>query len=346
MSRRVAVVGVSRAGAELACRLARVMPGGEAFVHSPKEPVANMLPRLFRDPSVDGLVVVLAVGATVRLLAPWLRGKAVDPAVVVVDDAGQYAVALVSGHRGGANALARAVAGAIGATPVVTTASEASGLLAVDLLGAEEGWRIEAEPDALRRAAAAVVNRLPVGFFQDAGTAVDPGPGVRLLSSLDDPAMPDLAALLVVTDRHVPMLMPAQVVYRPPTLVAGVGCSRGAACADILSAIELALEHGGLAKNSLACLATIDRRAREPGLLAAAEALEVPVRAFCAEALAEVGPLPTPSEAVRAAVGTPGVCEPAALLASGATSLLVPKVKTSRATAAIACVTDLSRGTP
>jgi cobalamin biosynthesis protein CbiG len=336
MSRRIAVVGVSRAGAELACRLARALPGAEVVLHRAHEPVGKKLPSLFGDPSVDGLVVVLAIGATVRLLAPWLRGKDVDPAVVAVDDVGQYAVALVSGHRGGANALAREVAEAIGATPVVTSASDISGLVAVDLLGAEEGWRIEASPEALRQAAAAVVNRRPVGLFQDAGPPVDLGPGIRPLTSLDEPAIRDLAALLVVTDRCVPVLHPAQVVYRPPSLVAGVGCSRGALAADVLSAIELALEQGGLARSSLAQLATIDRREHEPGVVAAAAALEVPVRAFGAEALARVSELPTPSEVVRQAVGAPGVCEPAALLASGAAALLVPKVKTPGATAAIA----------
>ena len=83
-------------------------------------------------------------------------------------------------------------------------------------------------------------------------------------------------------------------------------------------------------------LATLDRRADEPGLRQAAAALDLPIRAYPAADLAQVSGLPTPSEVVQAAVGTPGVCEPAALLASGATSLLVPKVKTARATAAIA----------
>ena len=334
MSGRIAVVGVSRAGAVLATRVADALPGAQLCIHTPDRPVGQVLPRLFRDPSIHGLVVVLAVGATVRLLAPWLRDKHVDPAVVAVDDAGQYAVALVSGHRGGANALANQVAQAIGAQAVVTTASDSHGLLAVDLLGAEDGWRIEASPEALRQAAAAVVNGLAVGLYQDSAEPVDCPPTISRLSSLEQ--VEDLAALLVVTDRRIETLLPAQVVYRPPSLVVGVGCSSGASASDILDTIDLALHAGGLAKNSLALLATIDRRAQEPGLLAAAEALEIPVRGYPAGRLAEVRALPTPSAVVQAAVGAPGVCEPAALLASGATCLVVPKVKTARATAAIA----------
>jgi cobalt-precorrin 5A hydrolase len=336
MRGRTVVVGVSRAGAELAARIADGLPGAEVVVHAAGDPVGRVLPRLFRDASVRGLVVVLAVGATVRLLAPWLRGKHLDPAVVAVDDRGEYAVALLSGHRGGANALARQVADAIGAQPVITTASDVNGRLAVDLLGAEDGWRLEASPEALRQAAAAVVNGLPVGVFQDAGTPIELPPGISRLNSLDEDEARGLAAVLVVTDRCIPAVMPAQVVYRPPSLVVGVGCSRGASIDDVLSAIDLALRQGRLAKTSLALLATIDRRAQEPGVVAAAAALEVPVRGYPAERLAEVRGLPTPSEVVRSAVGAPGVCEPAALLASGATCLLVPKVKTPRATAAIA----------
>jgi cobalt-precorrin 5A hydrolase len=287
------------------------------------------------------LVVVLAVGATVRLLAPWLRGKELDPAVVALDDGGRFAIALVSGHRG-ANDLARQVAAAIGACPVVSTASDCTGPFAVDLLGAEEGWKIEACPEALRHAAAAVVNGEPVGIYQDVGSHtwrdhVPPGT-IRQVAALDQTSVDGLAALLLITDRVV-ALPPSplwHVIYRPRTLVAGVGCSRGATAEDVTSTIELALDQGGLAWGSLAQLATLDRRLDEPGLVACAQRLGLPLRGFAAEELSAVRPLPTPSTVVGMAVGTPGVCEPAALLASGAAELVVSKVKTARATAAIA----------
>jgi cobalt-precorrin 5A hydrolase len=159
-----------------------------------------------------------------------------------------------------------------------------------------------------------------------------------MLAALDQTSVDGLAALLVITDRvvAVPPSVPWHVTYRPLTLVAGVGCSRGATAEDVSAAITLALDRGGLARGSLVQLATIDRRLDEPGLVACARQLSVPLRGFTAEELASVQPLPTPSAAVEATVGTPGVCEPAALLASGAAELLVPKVKTARATAAIA----------
>jgi len=351
---RVVTVAATRRGAYLAMRLAAALPDAELHVASRwqslvpdatpvDEPLAEALPRLFRGPSVRGLVVVLAVGATVRLLAPWLRGKEQDPAVVCVDEAGRFAVAVLSGHRGGANALAQRVADALGARAVITTASDAAGVLAVDLLGADQGWKIVATPRALRCAAAALVNGDPVGVYQDAGERgwcedVGVPDTVRVVADLGEPEVGDLAALLVITDRvlALPTSVTCQVVYRPPTLVAGIGCSLGATCEDIASTVDLALAQGSLARASVAELATIDRRLKEPGIVAYAHQARLEVRGFAAETLAAVPRLPRPSPVVQAAVGTPGVCEPAALLASGAATLLVPKVKTQRVTAAIA----------
>jgi cobalamin biosynthesis protein CbiG len=303
--------------------------------------LAEALPRLFREPSVGGLIVVLAVGATVRLLAPWLEDKDRDPAVVCVDDGGRFAVAVLSGHRGGANALAQRVADALGACPVITTASESDGVLAVDLLGVDIDWRLEATPAALRQAASAVVNGDPVGVYQDAGdtswqTAANVPPNVCVVSDLNH--LEEMAALLVISDRVIDLRgrQECAVVYRPPTLVAGVGCSRGATADDIATVVDQALAQGGLARASLARLATLDRRLDEPGVVEFAQRSGLPANGYAADVLAGVAAVPNPSAVVQAAVGTPGVCEPAALLASGATALLVPKVKTARATAAIA----------
>jgi cobalamin biosynthesis protein CbiG len=345
-------VATTRRGAEIAQRLTVALPGAEVHVAARWEDrvpasgtietsFAEALPRLFRDPSVGGLIVVLAVGATVRLLALWLQHKDRDPAVVCVDDGGRFAVALLSGHSGGANSLAQRVAEALGACPVITTASESDGLLAVDLLGADAGWRIEATPAALRHAAAAVVNGDPVGVYQDAGdtswqTAANVPPNLRVVSDLSH--FMEVAALLVISDRVIDLRCRTDclVVYRPPTLVAGVGCSRGATGDDIATVVDQALAQGGLARASLARLATLDRRRDEPGVVEFAQRSGLPVNGYAVDVLAGVAAVPNPSAVVQAAVGTPGVCEPAALLASGATALLVPKVKTARATAAIA----------
>jgi cobalt-precorrin 5A hydrolase len=350
--RRLVVVAGTRRGAEIAARLCQALPDTEAWLserwaeHVPgarslAAPLSVGLPGLFRDESVNGLVVILAVGATVRLLAPFLQGKDRDPAVVCVDDSARFAVALLGGHHGGANALATRVAGALGACAVITTASDSDGVLAVDLLGQADGWRIEATPTALRHAAAAIVNGDPVCVFQDAGdtgwqTAPNVPDTVHFVSDLRHSQQS--AVLLVISDRLVDVQADPDrtVVYRPPTLVAGIGCSTGVSEADISEVVDNALARGRLARGSIARLATLDRRLDEPGVVAYARRLGLPLHGFAASALAAVPAIPNPSPVVQAAVGAPGVCEPAALLASGAALLVVPKVKNASATAAIA----------
>jgi cobalt-precorrin 5A hydrolase/precorrin-3B C17-methyltransferase len=128
------------------------------------------------------------------------------------------------------------------------------------------------------------------------------------------------------------------VLYRPPSLIAGVGCSRGAGAAEILALVDDALRAGGLARTSIAALASIDVKAGEPGLVEAADDLGVPLRTFSAAQLAQIE-VPNPSAVVQAVVGTPSVAEAAALLAAGSgAELVVVKQRSAMATAAIARV--------
>ncbi|EXJ14467.1 precorrin-3 C-17 methylase [Imhoffiella purpurea] len=132
-------------------------------------PVRELIPGLMQ--GAHALVAILSVGATVRLVAPYLRDKRTDPAVVAVDETGRFAVPIAGGHLGGANALARRIGCLLGAWPVVTTASDVLGTLAVDLLGKELGWQLDASHDDLLRASAAMVNGEPVALVQEAGRA-------------------------------------------------------------------------------------------------------------------------------------------------------------------------------
>ena len=123
---------------------------------------------LFAD--YDGIVAVFSLGAMVRLCAPYLKSKDVDPAVVVLDEGSRFAIPMLSGHLGGANALAGRIAAALGATAVLTTASDSQETIGVDLLGRELGWTLEATHEALVRVSAAVVNEDPVALVQEAGS--------------------------------------------------------------------------------------------------------------------------------------------------------------------------------
>ena len=272
----------------------------------------------------DGIVLFLATGAAVRLIAPMLRSKHCDPGVVVVDDAANFAVALCGGHEGGANALAGRVADSLGATPIVTTASDSVGVPALDYLGQDLGFRLEEESD-LAAVGAALVAGERVRLVSEGRWPIGPLPENVIRTEERE------APLILISDRIVEVTRPA-VVYRPRSLVAGVGCSRGAGADEIVGLIQRSLEEAGLCRKSVAVLASIDVKRDEAGLLEAAARIDVPVHFFPAEDLS-AAEVPNPSEVVRGAVGTASVAE-AAVISSGA-ELVVEKRKSSNATVAI-----------
>jgi cobalt-precorrin 5A hydrolase/precorrin-3B C17-methyltransferase len=272
----------------------------------------------------DGIVLFLATGAAVRLIAPLLRSKHRDPGVVTVDDAANFAIALCGGHEGGANDLAASVAANLGATPVLTTASDSLGIPALDSLGRDLGFHLEEGSD-LAAVGAALVSGEKVRLVSRGRWPIGPLPENVARTGESE------APLILISDRLEEVPRPA-VIYRPPTLVAGTGCSRGAGKEEIVGLIEASVKDAGLSRNSVATIASIDAKRDEAGLLEAADRMGVPVRFFPAADLSAVN-VPNPSEIVRGAVGTPSVAE-AAVVSSGA-ELLVEKRKSANVTVAI-----------
>ncbi|WP_031510542.1 precorrin-3B C(17)-methyltransferase [Streptomyces megasporus] len=281
--------------------------------------VRSALTRAFAE--CDRIVCFLATGATVRLLAPLLGDKESDPGVVCVDEARRYAVALLGGHAGGANELAHAVAEVLpGCRPVVTTATDAVDVPGLDTLGppvegavaAVSRAVLDGEPVRLVRHVPFPLPALPENVTEtDGGDGAGDGSGGYTVLVTDRAVEPD--------DRTA--------VLRPATLSVGVGASRGAPADEIVELVERSLTDAGLSLRCVAELATVDAKADEPGIVEAARRLGVPVRTYPAEALAAV-PVPHPSQAPLAAVGTPSVAEAAALLARGeGAELVVPKRK-------------------
>jgi cobalt-precorrin 5A hydrolase len=351
--KKVAVIAITRNGARLGARIVGNMPRADLKVMARYADAAGGVGEAFHVPiqqvlseaffRYDGLVLIMSLGAVVRLIAPLLKDKRVDPAVVVVDDAGRYAISALSGHLGGANRLAEEVAAVLGATPVITTASDANRTIAVDLLGREFGWTLEIDA-FVTAASAAVVNGDPVAIWQTTGERGwwrydGPLPAnLKLVDTVDEILADSFGACLLVTDLiledRLLARLPHPVVYRPKSLVAGVGCNRGTGADEIRQVVTKALEEAGLSPLSLAALATVDIKRDEEGMLEAASALAVPICFFTREELDGVE-CPNPSEAVARWVGTRGVAEPAAVLASGG-SLIVPKRKSGNVTVAIA----------
>lgn len=303
----IGLISATAAGAAARDRLAAAWPG-RAVVY--EGPVREAVHRAFAE--CEQLVCFLATGAVVRLLAPLLSDKSADPGVVCVDEAGRHAVALLGGHAGGANALAEAVGEVLGASPVVTTATDAAGLPGLDMLGLP----VEGDVAGVSRT---MLDGAPVELRADAVWPLPAlPPNVAPGSALPDTAG---AAVLHVTDRVVESGA-RRAVVRPASLAVGVGASRGAPVDEVVGLVHDALRDAGLSPLSVAELVTVDAKADEPGIVGAAARLGVPLRTYPAEALARVE-VPNPSGAPLAAVGTPSVAEAAALAEGG--ELLVPK---------------------
>jgi cobalt-precorrin 5A hydrolase/precorrin-3B C17-methyltransferase len=276
------------------------------------------LPILWK--STRALVFCLASGAVVRLIAPLLEDKSRDPAVVVVDEAGKFVVSLCSGHRGGADRLTRAIALQLDATPIITGASSSLGLPAVDLLGVPFGW--SRGSGDWTGVSAAVAKSLPVEVFQEAGLTLwqqhlPPGHPFRLgFPEGKEKFSPKGRIWISFTRRQFsPKSGFPKVQWHPRVLWVGVGCERGTSKKAIASAIESVFQTRHLAEAAVAGIATIDLKADEAGLLEFCREKDLPLRTFTAEELASVE-VPTPSDVVAAAVGTPSVAEAAAMLAA------------------------------
>ncbi|MGE5133986.1 MAG: precorrin-3B C(17)-methyltransferase [Gemmatimonadota bacterium] len=318
----IGLVAVTAAGRAAAGRLASAWPGETRCYEGP---AARALPAAWAE--CDGLVCFLAAGAVIRLIAPLLADKHTDPAVVCVDEATRYAVALTGGHAGGAsaggaNGLAVRAATALGAEPVITTATDAAGLPGLDALG----WPAEGAIAAVSRA---LLDGEPVTLESDQAWPLPPLPVHRGPEAGQHTAA---SCRIVVTDRIVPV-DGRTVVLRPPSLVVGVGASRGVTAGEVLGLLDRVLAGAGLSPASVAALATVDAKAEEPGLVEAVRQRGWPLITHPAVTLAAI-PVPTPSQAALAAVGTPSVAEAAAM--ASAAELLVPKNKSAMATAAVA----------
>lgn len=268
----------------------------------------------------DLIISHLATGATTRLIAPLLKDKKTDPGVVVVDEAGRFAVPLVGGHVGGANDLARRIGEALGATPVVTTATDSVGIPALDQLE----WAYSGDVAGVTRA---ILDGRPVLVERTAAWPL-PALPANVAEEAQDPA-----ARIVVTDAASPE--PSElptVLLHPKSLVVGMGCNAGVSYEELLELLEKTLAEANLSIESVAALTSHEVKAGELGMLKLANSLGIPYHTYGSEELAR-HEVPNPSSTVSDAVGTPSVSE-ASVLARGA-ELIVEKQKSPVATCAI-----------
>ncbi len=270
----------------------------------------------------QALVFCLATGAVVRLIAPLLQHKSLDPAVVVIDEAGKFVISLCSGHQGGADRLARLIAYLIDATPVLTGASTCLELPAVDLLGIPFGWyRGEGDWTGV---SAAIAQSEPVQVVQTAGSTLWQHHLPQRHSFLFDSSLTPKARIWISPKRSLLQTDLPEVQWHPRVLWVGIGCERGSSRQLIETAIGQVCQNYQLSESAIAGIATIDLKADETGLVELCRDRHLPLRTFSADMLRSVL-VPNPSDIVAAEVGTPSVAEAAAMLAANIETILIPK---------------------
>ncbi len=353
------VVCFTKAGAQTAARIREELEGAQAWAPErfaaqeglrPFAGIAEWTRRRIEE-GTQALVFVGACGIAVRAIAPHVRSKLSDPAVVSVDEAGAWCVPLLSGHVGGANALARRIAHALGGQAVISTATDVRGTFAADEWAARHGLAI-ANPQAIRAVASALLEGQPVGMSTGAGVNLEGElpKGIALVGASDVAANAGvdapLAALIYVgpeDEAHAREALLARIPALPheapvlrlvaPTTVVGAGCRRGCDPGALHGAAMAALREAGLDERSVACVASIDLKADEPAMLALAQTLACELHTFSAQELAAQAGDFSHSDFVEAQVGVGNVCERAAVACGAA--LVSPKASHNGTTVAL-----------
>ena len=282
----------------------------------------------------EALIFVGACGIAVRAVAPWVRDKFQDPAVVAVDEGGRFVIPLLSGHVGGANRLARLLAGSLGAVPVITTATDVSGKFAVDVFAAENSCAISDRRLAKEISAAVLAGeRIPLlsdfplegEFPREIYVCKKPAAGGESptgpVGRGESPAGPaaelkeragGLRIRITLSDRE----REGELRLIPRAAVLGMGCRRGVSEEELWRAAERALGEAGVDRRGLRALASVDLKKNEEGLIRLAARLQVPFLTFSAEELNRLPGEYSSSDFVKRTAGVDCVCERAAMAAA------------------------------
>lgn len=306
---RIIILYFTDKGKALSEKLKVNLSGHDAVIVPKGAPLAIVCGDAFVDN--EALVFVGAAGIAVRAIAPLVRDKLKDPPVIVIDENGSFVIPLLSGHVGGANSLALEVADALGAQPVITTATDVSGAFSVDVFAKENGLRI-ANRDGIAKVSSVALEGKPV-----------------TICIKDYPPEEPVDVLIADEEATKGFKDSAKIVLCPKRYAIGMGCRRGKSYEELRAFAEEVLYENGVDINDAGCIATIDVKKDEDGMKRLSQAWRMPLITFDARLLAKAEGSFSHSETVLEKVGVDNVCERAAVLAAGTGAQLKVK-KTAR----------------
>jgi cobalt-precorrin 5A hydrolase len=334
---KTSVLAITKNGVNIGENLKKIFPDWSIFAPLKltndsvgitwySEPTTEKIVELFKNN--NALICIFSLGAVIRLIAPYLKDKKTDPAVIVIDDKTNFVISVLSGHIGGANELTEEIAKKLGALPVITTAADVNKTIAVDLVGRDYNWKID-DDSTVTKISAHMVNEEPIGIFQEAGERnwyKKLPKNVTVYENFEELKKSNSKAHLIISDKIIEReISNESVIYRPPSLVIGIGLHWDTSKETIREGIELCLEKFKLSSKSIAKLVSIKKPEDVQGLIDLGKEMRIPVEYVNREELAEVS-APNPSETVKAFEGTASVSEAAAIKVSNG-ELIVEKQK-------------------
>ena len=337
--KKIAVLAITKNGIDMSLRIKEHFSDFEIFapvkfsdnngkIQWYDESTTQKIVDLFK--SNDGIVCLFSLGAVIRLLAPHIKDKKTDPAVIVIDDNANFVISVLSGHLGGANELSNEIAEKIGSTPVITTAADVNKTIAVDLVGKEFGWKIDDDSN-VTRISAFMVNREKVGIFQNKGKKEwwkgKFPENITFFSNIEDLKASESKGYLIITNDQIEdeSVLKNSVVYRVPDLVVGIGLHWDTSKETILNGVNETLKKFELKQKQIARLVSIKKDKDVIGLIELGREMNIPIEYIDREELATIT-APNPSETVQAFEGTASVSEAAAIKSSKG-KLIVEKQK-------------------
>jgi len=339
MISKVAIVCITKNGIKISRRIREKIPSASIYAQSKHKDSSDgiiwfekntkiMIEEIFKE--YESIICIFSLGAVIRLISNLLKDKKTDPAVIVIDDKANFVISALSGHLGGANSLTKSIAEFLNSTPVITTAADVNETIAVDLLGSNFKWRIE-NFENVTKVSAHMVNEEKIGVYQDTGETrwwnKELPKNVTILDNKDELKSDNFKAGLIISDKIItdPLLVNKSVIYRPKSLVVGLGFHWDTTLKEIEDGILKVLKENGLSFLSIRNLSTLNRVKTPASLTFFSDKHGIPLELYEKEKLDKIM-VPNPSDVVKKFEGTSSVSEASSILSSGG-ELIVTKQK-------------------